>query len=500
METKSLLWHIRSTDAARIALDDGERQVTYSQLRTLVESELRWLLRGGERIGLLAENGCSWAIADLALHEGRLINVPLPAYFTAQQLQHAVSDAGVDSILTDRPLYVSDLWPHLESAGVSKMTGLTLLTGASRSRTRRAILPAGTIKVTYTSGSTADPKGVCLSANALESVARSLATVSAPLQIKRHLCLLPLPTLLENVAGIYAPLLSGATCFIPPSNVTGMHYSALDASRLLGSISSVRPESLILVPELLRLLVHAASQGWQVPRSLKFIAVGGAAVSQSLLEQALALGLPVFQGYGLSECSSVVCLNTPTENRLGSVGKALPHARIRADSEGQLWVSGATMGGYLGQDPLAFGAELATGDLGEIDTDGFVYIKGRLRNVFITSVGRNLSPEWIERELTQEPSIRHAIAFGEARPYPVALISKARADVDDDAIDKAVARANTRLPDYARVARWALLPESPTLINGMLTPNGRPRRERILDRYTSLIDELYEAPPSTESA
>jgi long-subunit acyl-CoA synthetase (AMP-forming) len=82
----------------------------------------------------------------------------------------------------------------------------------------------------------------------------------------------------------------------------------------------------------------------------------------------------------------------------------------------------------------------------------------------------------------------------------VALISKARMDIDEAAIDKAIARANTRLPDYARVARWSLLPEPPTLINGMLTPNGRPRCERILDRYASLIDELYEAQPTPKSA
>ena len=491
MTRNGLLQRTRDIKGSRVALSDGEREITYAQLQPLVEAEIRWLHSGGKRIALLADNGCSWALTDLALHEARIVNVPLPAYFTPQQLRHAVRDAGVDSIVTDRPDYALELWPELAVVGASKITALTLLRRTVPDS--RIALPAATIKVTYTSGSTAEPKGVCLSASALESVAHSLADIATSLGISRHLCLLPLPTLLENLAGVYASLLAGATCITPPASVTGMHYSALDAVKLLSTISRTQPESLILVPELLRLLVHAASEGWSVPRSLKFIAVGGATVSPVLLEQAMALRLPVFQGYGLSECASVVCLNTPAENRMGSVGKPLPHCQVRTDGHGQLHVRGATMDGYLGGESPKYSDELATGDLGEIDADGFVYIKGRIRNIIITSVGRNISPEWVERELTQESAIRHAIVLGEARPYPVALLFTSRADIEPAVIEQAVARANSRLPDYARVVRWALLPEAPTLTNEMLTSNGRLRRERIIARYPKLIDQLYEA-------
>jgi len=140
-------------------------------------------------------------------------------------------------------------------------------------------LPPGTGKITYTSGSTGQPRGVCLGAAQIEAVARSLEQATAGLGIERHLCLLPLATLLENISGIHAPLLAGATCLLPPASVTGMSYAGPDVARLLGCIASFAPQSIVLVPELLRVLVTAIERGWQAPDSLRFIAVGGAPVS-----------------------------------------------------------------------------------------------------------------------------------------------------------------------------------------------------------------------------
>jgi long-chain acyl-CoA synthetase len=200
--------------------------------------------------------------------------------------------------------------------------------------------------------------------------------------------------------------------------------------------------------------------------------------------------LPVFQGYGLSECASVVCLNTPSHNRFGSVGRPLPHARVRINAAGEICVSGVTMTGYLGEE-AAYCEEIATGDLGEIDADGYVYVRGRAKNMFITSMGRNVTPEWVEREITCEAVIAHAMVSGEARPHPVALISTT-APVSRQVIDQAIERANARLPDYARVGSWAFFPEAPSVNSGLLTSNGRLRRDAIVARYGALLDSLYE--------
>jgi long-subunit acyl-CoA synthetase (AMP-forming) len=172
------------------------------------------------------------------------------------------------------------------------------------------------------------------------------------------------------------------------------------------------------------------------------------------------------------------------------VGKPLPHVRLRLDEGGQIRVSGAVMSGYLGDDAdRSLPVEIATGDLGEVDPDGFVYVRGRLRNIFITSFGRNVSPEWVERELSHEPPIRHALAFGEGLPAVRALVSPAQPGLERKVIEQAIARANARLPDYARVQRFACMPEAPTLDNGLLTANGRLRRDRVLERFGSLLNE-----------
>jgi long-subunit acyl-CoA synthetase (AMP-forming) len=261
--------------------------------------------------------------------------------------------------------------------------------------------------------------------------------------------------------------------------------------RLLGCISENRPNSLVLVPELLRMLVAAAERGWKVPDSLRFVAVGGAPVSLELLARANAVGLPVFEGYGLSECVSVVCLNTPAARRRGSVGRPLPHARVRLADDGQIVVSGATLLGYLGEPPRGAVGEWATGDLGAIDADGYVYVRGRMRNVFITSLGRNVAPEWVEREIALQPGVRQVMVHGEARPYAVAIVSATVADADDATIERGIGAANTALPDYARVRRWVRAPETFSFENGLLTSNGRLRRDEILRRYGILLDALY---------
>lgn len=488
--TASALAAARPAASARVALDDGRLALGYDELDSRVAEEADWLAGCGERFAIVADNGVGWAIADLALHRRPLPCVPLPGFFTSAQILHALDDAGIDCLLTDDPARMRALLTGWRTAGVSGRSGLATFR-RQLDASSRPPMPAGTAKVTYTSGSTGAPKGVCLGAGQLDTIARSLAGATASLGIERHLCLLPLATLLENIAGIHAPLLAGATCLLPPAGVTGMSYAGPDAGRLLACISAIRPDSLVLVPELLRLLVTAAERGWTVPPSLRFVAVGGAPVSIELLDRAAAVGLPVFEGYGLSECASVVCLNTPAAHRRGSVGRTLPHARVRVADDGQIMVSGVTMLGYLGEPPRRAGEEWATGDLGEIDADGYVYVRGRVRNVFITSLGRNVAPEWVEREIAQQAGVRHVMVHGEARPYAVAIVSPTGDDICDATLARGIDAANDKLPEYAQVRRWLRASEPFSFDNGLLTSNGRLRRAAILKRYDRQLDALY---------
>ena len=478
-------------DSDAVALDDGRRSIPYGSLPRLIDREREWLRAGGgERYALAADNGVGWALADLALHTGAWPSVPLPGAFTGALKRHALDDAGIDTLLTDDVEGARALLPDWTSDGIAPGSGLYRFRRTVEPA-RRPSLPDGTRKITYTSGSTARPKGVCLDGAALEAVALAVADATADLPIARHLCVLPLWTLLENVAGLYAPLLRGATCLLPSCTATGMGHGSLDTQKLLATIATQSPDSLILVPELLQALVEAAERGWAVPRSLQFVAVGGARVSGTLLDRADAVGLPVFEGYGLSECASVVCLNTPRARRAGTVGRALPHVRVRLDEGGQLRVAGSVMLGYLGDRTRPRGGEHATGDLGEVDDDGFVRLTGRAGHRFITSYGRNVSPEWIESEVSQRLGAAPVFAFGEARPFVVALVGAGPAAADDAAIERAIAGANAALPEYARIRRWSRTAQPFSFDDGTLSANGRPRRAEIHARHAALIEALY---------
>lgn len=444
-------------------------------------------------LGLLADNGVGWVLADLAAFDAGVLLVPLPPFFAASQLQHAIRDSGMDAILTDQPERIEALLDGQCSRSASaEFGGLQLLRLAAPAV---ASVPAHSAKITYTSGTTGQPKGVCLSREAMEGVAQSLCDAAAGGADDRHLCLLPLSTLLENLAGIYAPLLAGACSCVLPLNEVGLRgAAALDPGAMLQAMQQQRASSVIMVPQMLLGLVAALGQGAAVPAQLRFIAVGGAPVSPQLLARARQLGLPVYEGYGLSECASVLTLNTPEVNRPGSVGKPLSHVRIRFAADGEVIAGGAVFLGYLGQadGPDAQGW-WPTGDIGHFDADGYLHLTGRKKNMFITSFGRNVAPEWVESELTLHPAIAQAAVFGEAQPWSAALIvPRQLPGIDaENAIIAAVVAANQSLPDYARVRKWLVAHEPFTPQNGMLTANGRLRRDQILTRYGEALDDLY---------
>nr|WP_240624031.1 AMP-binding protein [Ahniella affigens] len=431
---------------------------------------------GRRRIASRLDNGPHWLALDLALRSLGLVHVPLPTFFSAEQVAHALAASGADLLVVPVGTKLTEAMAELP---VVAMTDPFLAVALPA---HVVSIPADTAVITFTSGTTGTPKGVCLDATALMSVAQSLADAAAPLGPKRHLCLMPLSTLLENIGGVYAALLAGAEIVVPSLAELGYSGAAgLDVAKLLARLHADQPESMILVPQLLLALVMAAEQGAPLPHSFKFIAVGGARVGGNLIARAKAQGLPIYEGYGLSECASVVCLNQPGAERAGSVGRPLSHAQVTI-IDGEVVVQGVGMLGYLGE-PERQNGPITTGDLGYVDADGFVHITGRRKNLFITSFGRNVSPEWVESELHQHPAIAQAVVFGEARPFNVAVLWPRDPNCSDQDLADALAAANRGLPDYARVQQFVRAEQPFTFADGLLTSNGRPRRERIHARY-----------------
>jgi len=463
----------------------------------LLARRLRAGLPEGAVVASLADNSPAWLVADLALHAAGMVHVPLPAFFTPGQRDHSIRSSNAAALFCDSPQAAAAAGftvPIVHDEPLSCFASAHATDARLRDdeRTRPA-------KITFTSGTTGTPKGVILTFDQQFATARGLATATASLGITRHLCLLPLPVLLENVAGAYTALLSGARCCCPGLSEIGMTgASGFDARRCLDLLTIEQPDSVILLPQMLHALVvvleadHAARTSLG---SLKFMAVGGARTPVALIHRARSLGLPVYEGYGLSECASVVSLNLPGADQPGSVGRPLPGVRIRLAADGEVEVDGRGFSGYLGSPGASPGKWLATGDLGTLDKTGHLTLVGRKKNILVTSYGRNVSPEWPEGLLAEHPGILQCAVFGDARPWLVAVVVAA-APVPDTAIDAQVAAINARLPDYARIGAWLRADEPFTPANGLATANGRARRDAVHDRYARAIASLYaEASP-----
>ena len=501
------LWAALAAYGERTALRDAADEWSGRQVLAEVEARRAVLdALGAQRVALALDNGADWVAWDLALLARGRVGVPVPGFFSPQQQAHVLDSAGIDTLIGDPAVAAraegfvavadraatgrpAETGPAATGAAASEHEATSSAAGASifRRIPRTApALPAGTVKITYTSGTTGQPKGVCLNAAAQLAVARSLAAVSTACGVEHHLCVLPLATLLENVGGVYAALLAGARVDLMPQAALGLAgASGFDVARFMQTLHARQPHSLILLPQLLLALVAAVEQGAGRPRSLRFAAVGGARVAPALLCRAEALGIPAFEGYGLSECASVVCVNTPGACRIGTVGRPLAHAEVRLAADGEVEVRGARMLGYLGE-PAPAGEWLPTGDLGHFE-DGFLELHGRKKHQFVTAFGRNVNPEWVEAELAEQAPIAQAWVHGEALAANVAVIVPRRAECADAVIDAAIAAANAVLPDYARVQRWLRADAPFTPANGLLTANGRLRRAALAERYLARI-------------
>lgn len=442
--------HIRlgSDDYNRIALRDDQCVVSYADVWDKVQ-EKSSALAGYKCVGLALDNSVDWILWDLACLVQGVVVVPIPPFFTNAQTQHVLQSSGCDGLIKED--------------GISPLPFMSV------------DLPPGTAKITFTSGTTGTPKGVCLSSQSMLSVAQGVVDMLGVDFAGVHCSVLPLAVLLENVAGVYAALIAGATVVLPSLHSFGSQYENLHSV-----LSAEKATSVILVPEILRLLM-----GQVVARAplldLDFIAVGGARVDKVLLSTARSMGLPVYEGYGLSECGSVVAMNVPQRDRSGTVGTILPHVKIDI-IDGEIVILNPAFLGYVGA-PHA--GTFQTGDLGALDDDGFLSVTGRRKNVLITSFGRNVAPEWVESKLLSFPDIAQAFVYGDGQAHLSALIVPSRPDVEIAAV---VDRVNKNLPDYARISDFSMTaPFTPA--DGTLTGNGRMRRDRIMATRLNLQKE-----------
>jgi long-subunit acyl-CoA synthetase (AMP-forming) len=473
------------------AFDDGVARLSYAALAGRVAGaaeELRNLPSIGSTIGVLGGNQVDWVVAQLAGWCAGKIVVPLPTFFRVSQLQFLARDAGVSFILATADMVAT-----------ARLLGIPFAPIPDR---RAAVLPASGAggQIVYTSGSTDRPKGVLLKSGQMMWTAEALARAIGATSDDSYLSALPLALLLETICAVMIPILVGARARLEPALAASLGEDA--AFPISEAVARHRPSCMVLVPDLLaRWTEQLAAARAKAPDALRCVAVGGAAVSPGLAQEARALGIPVYEGYGLTECGSVVALNRPGGRKPGTVGRPLPGLELRVE-KGEIVVRGpSVMDGYLN------GAEARnvwrTGDLGALDADGFLTVRGRRDNLIVLPTGRNVSPEWIESLIASDPRIAHCVVDHVEGPHLTAiLVPTARGaqwldETSGDEVRAMIAGRCREAPAYAIPRQFVVLAAAELARFGLFTGNGRIRRKALLASYAAMLRPPGRAPSPT---
>ncbi len=478
-------------------LAGGSWGLPYRDLERLVARAAQWIaaagVREGDRVVLWGPNSVDWVVGFFGIVWRGAIPVPVDTHAPAAVARAIAQDAG--AILAIQSLF------HPESIAP---TTLPLERLRQQSRTLSPLAPVirsldAPLLFAYTSGTTATPKGVVLSSRAVLSNAAAAKQAFALDHTTRAVSVLPLSHMFECTAGLLVPLLAGGTIVYPRAAVAGAIFEAL---------ASGPTTHMVLVPRLLETFRKAifrkvAAEGkervlasllriapllpmrmrrwlfWPIARrfgrTFQYFVCGGAPLAHEVADFWERLGFPVYEGYGLTEHSPIVAANTPVEAKKGTVGKPLPGVEVRLGESGELLVrSEMVMEGYY-RNPektaeVLQGGWLATGDVAEIDEEGFIAIRGRVKEMILTEGGFNVYPDEVEDRLREHSEqVLDACVVGcrkegkGGEEVTAAIVSNA----PDAAVAQVVAAVNAQLPKPARIRRWVRwvgpFPQTPTL-------------------------------------
>jgi long-chain acyl-CoA synthetase len=567
--------------------DGGEwRWTSYGALQQQID-EVRGGLAAlgigrGDVVAIVSPNRVAWAVAAYATFGLGAVFVPLYAEQQPDEWRYILADCGARLVFAGSPSIAAQLatmrtaLPAVEHVILIDGDGpytFESLRSAGRARPIAAIHPSGgdTATFIYTSGTTGRPKGVVLGHRNLVS---NVEATSAAFPIRaddRSLSFLPWAHVYGQVAELYFLMHAGASTAI---NDALPHLTA--------NLLEVRPTILVAVPRVFH-RIHAGVQAqlarrprfvqrlfragvrhavrrsrgehlgvvarvtrWLADRlvfakirarfggRLRFAVSGSAALSREAAEMIEAIGIPVYEGYGLTETSPIVTMNRPDLHRLGSVGRVIEGVRVEIDrsmgssaGDGEIIVYGENvMQGYHGlpaETARAFTADggFRTGDLGRLDDDGFLYITGRIKEQYKLENGKYVMPSVLEQALSLSPFFRAVLVYGANRPYNVALVV-----IDPDAVHRWAGEHHVDLmPDlsvdphvekliaheleayaegfrsFERPRGFLLITRDFSIDDGTLTPSQKLKRNVIIERYRESIEALYVQvpPPSDET-
>ena len=532
----------------------------------------------GDRVAIMSRNCPEWVIFDQAALGLGLVVVPLYTDDRAENAAYILGDSGARLLLLeDQKQWQSLKELRAQMGDLFKVITINPFENFTKDAMNTDLsalcdwLPeeAGEVQhgnhepndlatIMYTSGTSGRPKGVMLSHHNLLTNANSCLQIVSVSQDDLLLSFLPLSHAFERTVGYYLPIMTGAT----------VAY-ARSIQQLQEDLISIRPSILISVPRiyeriyaaihtklekkstlsrlifnyavevgysrfefqqqrgpkkishllwpLLNLLVAKEVMG-KLGSRLRLAMAGGAPLSTEVSRMFIGLGLPILQGYGMTECSPVACVNSIDNNVPSSVGRVIPGVAVKLGENNTLLIHGPNvMLGYW-NNPKATAAILApdgwlnSGDMARID-GGIITITGRLKEIIVTSNGEKIPPADMEAAILRDQLFEQVMLIGEGRPYLSVLVvinagcwerillqhnldlTVARS-VHNKKIEKILLKRITvqirEFPGYAKIRRVALALEPWTVENGMLTPTLKLKRTKVLDHYQAAVSKLYE--------
>jgi long-subunit acyl-CoA synthetase (AMP-forming) len=555
--------------------DGGWQTLTYRQVYDQVRDAALGLaatgLRPGEFAAVWSRNRSEATIADYAVMHARGVPVFIYPTIAADQAADLIGHCEATVVIAEREFLpvldsIRARLPQLRALvvlGDDDQEGTLQANGAARAaengiltwqelldlgraeaerdpaafeRSWRQVTPDTLATLIYTSGTTGHSKGVMITHRNVRYAQQAtlrvipLAEQTADDGVARLVSYLPMAHVTGRSVDHWAPLAHPVTLAYCPDQLrlfeiaAQVHPTALIGiprvwEKLHAALRGVLPDA---APDAVRALPDAARQAVRTRIGLdqcRLATSGAAPIDPEIVGFFRALGVPLTEGWGMSELSNAATLAAPDRARGGAVGTAFPGVEVRIADDGEVLVRGPlVMGGYYKDPELTMATIdadgwLYTGDIGELDADGFLKIIDRKKELIITSGGKNVSPALVEYELQRHPLIGQACAIGDRRNYVTALLvldpettpawARERGISFGSLADLAahpevlaevecgVAAANAHLARPERVRRFTVLPAEWTARSGELTPSMKRRRRVIIDRYAKEIEELY---------
>jgi long-chain acyl-CoA synthetase len=565
--------------AARRKVDGEWQDTTYAEMGKIVREIGLGLIdlgiAAGERVCILCNTRPEWTFCDYGISSSGAVVVPIYPTNSPEECEWVVGNSEATTVIAEdatqvaKIVEVRDRLPHLRhlivvdpEGDVADAVALDDLRARGRDgdsavlqERMDAVSPDDPFTFIYTSGTTGPPKGCVLT----HGNYRSVMTMCEGIQVIQD----------GDVVYLFLPLAHAFALLIQLlSNDVGstIAYFGGDTRNIVAEVGEVKPDYLPSVPRIFEKIYTLATanlsdedraqleqavalgvkvrdlqaRGRDVPQALlepfakadervfsrvrqifggrlRQAVSGAAPIAPEILEFFYAAGVPVLEGYGMTETATAATYSSIENHRFGTVGRALPGTEIRIADDGEVLLRGSNIfSGYYRNDDASFGTVidgwLHTGDVGSLDEDGYLKITGRKKDIIITAGGKNLTPANIENDLKQSRWISQAVMHGDRRPYPVMLITLDEEEVAQFAqehdlpqdiaelsrrsevqalVQAEVDRANAKYAQVEQVKRFVILDHDLSQATGELTPTLKVKRNIVNEKYADLFDSLY---------